>query len=189
MNGDTAQIPSSSQTVGPYFRIGLDCLIERTPAISLEAPGMIAIQGQVLDRDGAAVPDAMLEFWSVSIEHATSSAELTRAGCPAGFRRVATGIDGEFSVIIERPVAIRSGDDGDPAPHFAVMVFARGLLRQLRTRVYLGEAQADATDPVLLNIPEERRPTLIATADPQRPDIFCWDIRLQGTGETVFFAW
>jgi protocatechuate 3,4-dioxygenase alpha subunit len=189
VSDDTVQIPSSSQTVGPYFRIGLDCMIERTPAISLEAPGMIAIEGRVLDRDGAAVPDAMLEFWIESPEYTKPSAELTRAGCPTGFRRVATGIDGEFSVVIELPVAIHSGDDGYPAPYFAVLVFARGLLRHLLTRVYLGEAKADATDPLLLNVPEERRATLVASADQQRAKTFHWDIRLQGTGETVFFAW
>lgn len=189
MSNDTVQIPSSSQTVGPYFRIGLDCMIERTPAIGLDAPGMIAIQGRVLDRDGAAVPDAMLEFWNESTELTERSAEFTRAGCPTGFRRVATGIDGEFSVVIERPAAIHSRDHGDVAPCFTVLVFARGLLRHLLTRVYLGEARADATEPLLLNVPEERRATLVASADQQRAKTFHWDIRLQGTGETVFFAW
>ncbi len=64
MSSSSVRIPAGSQTVGPYFRIGLEYLIERTPALTLETPGTIEIRGRVLDRDGAPVPDAMLEFWS-----------------------------------------------------------------------------------------------------------------------------
>ena len=63
MSGSVS-IPAGSQTVGPYFRIGLEYLIERTPSLTLDTAGTIEIHGRVLDRDGAPVPDAMLEFWS-----------------------------------------------------------------------------------------------------------------------------
>ena len=189
MSNDAVPIPTSSQTVGPYFRIGLDGMIERTPGSSLEAPGMIAIRGRVLDRDGVAVPDAMLEFWSASTEPIALNAELAIAGCPTGFRRVATGGDGEFSVVIEGPAPPDSNEDESQGLHFEVLVFARGLLRQLLTRVYLGDGESSKTDPLLVTIPEERRATLIAKADHPRANVFHWTIRLQGTGETVFFAW
>src|SRR5271170_1891213 len=96
MSGDLVQIPAGSQTVGPYFRIGLDYLIERTPALTLETAGTIEIRGRVSDRDGAPVPDAMLEFWSAAKAGEESGV------FPAGFRRAATDEDGNFSVVMAR---------------------------------------------------------------------------------------
>ena len=62
MSTENRLIPASSQTVGPYFRIGLEYLISSAPAI--DAATAITIHGRVIDGDGAPVPDAMLEFWS-----------------------------------------------------------------------------------------------------------------------------
>ena len=64
MSDNSLRIPASSQTVGPYFRIGLEYLVNRKPVPSLVPAGMIEIRGRVLDRDGVPVPDAMLEFCS-----------------------------------------------------------------------------------------------------------------------------
>jgi protocatechuate 3,4-dioxygenase alpha subunit len=169
----SAQIPAGSQTVGPYFSIGLEYLIERTPALTLETAGTIEIRGRVLDRDGAPVPDAMLEFWSAP------KVGEEEGLFPAGFRRAATDGDGNFSVVMARA----------PAPHMLVLVFARGLLRHLITRVYFGDGQANQADPVLMTIPQERRATLIAQPDESRANLYRWNVILQGTGETVFFAW
>ena len=57
-------IPDGSQTVGPYFRIGLEYLMDREPKLKPEEPDVVEIAGRVLDANGAPVPDAMLEFWS-----------------------------------------------------------------------------------------------------------------------------
>jgi protocatechuate 3,4-dioxygenase alpha subunit len=173
MSGDPVQIPAGSQTVGPYFRIGLDYLIERTPALTLQTAGTIEVRGRVWDRDGAPVPDAMLEFWNAA-EVGEESGVF-----PAGFRRAATDGDGNFSVVMARA----------HAPHMLVLVFARGLLRHLVTRVYFGDEQANQGDAVLMTIPQERRATLIAQPDESRANLYRWDVILQGTGETVFFAW
>ena len=73
------------------------------------------------------------------------------------------------------------------APHLLVLVFARGLLRHLITRVYFDDESGNASDPVLLSVPAARRDTLIARKN--GPDTFRWDVILQGANETVFFAW
>jgi protocatechuate 3,4-dioxygenase, alpha subunit len=172
MSSDSEHIPAGSQTVGPYFRIGLEYLIERTPALPLETAGTIEIRGRVWDRDGAPLPDAMLEFWSAA------KVEEEEGIFPAGFRRAATDEGGNFFVVMARP-----------ATHMLVLVFARGLLRHLLTRVYLGDEQAKQGDPVLMTIPQERRATLIAQPDESRANLYKWDVVLQGSGETVFFAW
>lgn len=181
MSSSSVRIPAGSQTVGPYFRIGLDYLLERTPALTLDTAGTIEIRGRVLDRDGG-VPDAMLEFWN-----AAKAAEAQVF--PAGFRRVVTDGDGRFSVVMERPTTARLDDERAQAPHLLVLVFARGLLRHLISRVYFGDESANEGDPVLMTISEERRATLIAQPDAGQAKLYRWDILLQGTGETVFFAW
>jgi protocatechuate 3,4-dioxygenase, alpha subunit len=65
-----------------------------------------------------------------------------------------------------------------------VMVFARGLLKPVLTRMYFpDEEEANAADPVLTAVDDDS--TLVARAD---DDGLEFDIRLQGDGETVFFG-
>ncbi len=72
------------------------------------------------------------------------------------------------------------------APHLVVLVFARGLLKQLVTRLYFpDESEANAADPILSELDETERATLIARAEDGG---LRFDIRLQGDGETTFFA-
>jgi protocatechuate 3,4-dioxygenase, alpha subunit len=178
-------IPAGSQTVGPYFRIGLEYLIERTPLLTLDTAGTIELHGRVLDRDSAPVPDAMLEFWSAATVADNFAGESV---FPAGFRRATTNSEGRFSVVMERPTLL-PGDDRAYAPHTLVLVFARGLMRHLISRVYFADEQANEGDTVLMAVPEERRATLVARRDEDRANLYRWDVILQGTGETVFFAW
>jgi protocatechuate 3,4-dioxygenase alpha subunit len=54
------------------------------------------------------------------------------------------------------------------------------------TRIYFAdEPEANAEDPLLASVPDERRGTLLATPEPGG---YRFDIRLQGDDETVFFA-
>jgi len=177
-------IPFSSQTVGPYFTIGLEYLIDRMAEIDVE--GTIEIRGRVLDRDGAPVPDAMLEFWS-ACEARVDTGGFQEHGIPDGLRRVATDPEGSFAVRIGSPNASQLEDGRVQAPHMLVMVFARGLQRQLITRVYLEDKTGNENDPVLLGVPLERRSTLVAKCDGEHA--YRWDVILQGANETVFFAW
>jgi protocatechuate 3,4-dioxygenase alpha subunit len=178
------QIPSSSQTVGPFFRIGLECLMNRNPVPSIVPAGMIEIRGRVLDRDGVPVSDAMLEFWSGAAARKSLNGNDAESGIPEGFRRVATDEKGAFALAIARPAAETSA-----GAHFLVLVFARGLLRHLISRVYLGDETKNDNDAVLLRVPPDRRATLFARADEMQAGLYWWDVVLQGTNETVFFAW
>jgi protocatechuate 3,4-dioxygenase alpha subunit len=73
------------------------------------------------------------------------------------------------------------------APHLLLAVFARGMLRHLYTRIYFGDEELNASDPVLALVPADRRTTMIAQLTANEPRIYLADIRLQGDGEIVFF--
>jgi protocatechuate 3,4-dioxygenase alpha subunit len=106
----------------------------------------------------------------------------------AGFGRVATDPQGAFSFALVKPGRVAGPEGTLQAPHLAVNVFMRGLLRHLVTRVYFpDEAEANAADPVLSLVEPARRATLVARAGPANPAALAWDVVLQGPRETVFF--
>lgn len=165
-----------SQTVGPFFGVGLP--FERSEqVVAPDTPGAIRIEGQVLDGNGDPVTDALVEIW-----------QADEQGCykSPGFGRCRTDGEGAFSFITLKPGAVKTPDGKLQAPHLNLTVFARGLLRHLVTRMYFpDEPSANAADPVLDLVKPERRQTLIARSDGK---VLHFDIRLQGENETVFFA-
>jgi protocatechuate 3,4-dioxygenase alpha subunit len=179
-----------SQTVGPYFAIGLPWP-EGTLAVPEGTPGAITIAGTVYDGDGNPVPDHLLETWQADPQG--RFADLHAYGGASelpGFRGFARyGVedgDGTYGIVTVKPGRVPTADGTLQAPHIDVSVFARGMLNRCVTRIYFAdEPEANEADPVLARVPPERRQTLIAesTADGYR-----FDIRLQGSGETVFFG-
>jgi protocatechuate 3,4-dioxygenase alpha subunit len=158
-----------SQTVGPFFAIGLPWA-DGSYAVPEDTPGAVWLRGRVFDGAGEPVPDAMIETW--------------QSGGPGRrFARCATERDGSYAIRFVKP-----GPDGtSQAPHLAMSVFARGLLDRVVTRVYFAdEPAANANDAVLALIGDaDRRATLVAV---NANDGYRFDIRLQGQGETVFLA-
>lgn len=168
-------IPTPQQTIGPFFGFALPRTVG--PFVVAEGePGSFWIRGRVLDGDGQPVTDALIETWQAD------AAGEYRPGL--GFGRCGTDATGAWAVHTTRPGRV-PGERGPQAPHVAVSVHARGLLRRLVTRIYFAdEPAANAEDLVLANVDPARRATLLA-----RPteDGFALDIRLQGRDETVFF--
>ena len=123
----------------------------------------------MFDGEGAPVPDALVETW-----------QAPGTGL-RGFGRCPTGEDGRWEIVTRKPAAA-----GGEAPHIAVAVFARGLLHRVATRIYFAdEPQANAADPLLSGLDEDRRATLVATA---ADGGYTFDIHLQGDHETAFLA-
>jgi protocatechuate 3,4-dioxygenase alpha subunit len=185
-----------SQTVGPFLAIGLPWP-DGPDVVPPGTPGAISISGRVLDGAGAPVPDALVETWQADPDSRFDHPDDPRgAAAPAvagfrGFGRSPTSADGTYVVRTLRPGPLPCPGGGFEAPHLDVSVFARGLLDRVVTRIYFpDEAAANASDPVLAGIADPaRRATLIATRDPDGPGAaYRFDIRLQGDGETVFFA-
>ena len=182
--------PTTSQTIGPFLRIGLTPMFV-TEIAGPDVPGeRITLRGRVLDGDGKPVNDALIEVWQANAAgryaHPDDTQEKPLTPGFQGFGRSPTDDDGVFHFTTIKPGATPGPDGLMQAPHLAVTVFMRGLLRQLVTRVYFPGDPANATDPVLQLVPEERRATLIAR--PAADGALEWDIHLQGPDETVFFA-
>ena len=60
------QPATTSQTVGPYFQLGCSALYRSELAGPSIGGERVTIQGRVLDGDGKAVPDAVLEVWQAN---------------------------------------------------------------------------------------------------------------------------
>jgi len=179
-----------SQTVGPFFSIGLEQL-NRANLAEGGAGERVVIRGRVLDGDGQPVPDAVLEIWQADADgryhHPEHTDPQNNATSFFGFGRIPTDAQGQFSFTTIKPGPVH-GPDGKPhAPHLQISVFMRGLLKQLATRLYFPQEPLNASDPVLQVVPESRRETLIARGAQPKENILEWDVCLQGGNETVFF--
>jgi protocatechuate 3,4-dioxygenase alpha subunit len=185
-----------SQTVGPFFP---DCLLRpdarRNVLVQPETTGeRLRIVGRVLDGDGAPLPDAMLELWQANAAGRYRHPSDTRAGVPLdasffGFGRSGTDDDGSYWFETIKPGAVPFDGAHAQAPHLCLMIFARGLLNHLATRLYFAGEPANDDDPVLQFVPAARRDTLLAVREPTvgGMSVYRFDIHLQGPGETVFF--
>jgi protocatechuate 3,4-dioxygenase alpha subunit len=189
-------IPTSSQTIGPFFREGLN----RPTWADLTREGArgepIRIVGSVLDGEGLAVPDALLEVWQADAQGRFADPQDTRSGVPdphfRGFGRGCTDPEGAFAFRTVRPGPVPGADGGLQAPHINLTVFARGLLKRLVTRIYFNDLdEANAIDPLLRSIADAGvRATLIAQrgADVDGEATYRFNVVLQGEGETAFLA-
>jgi protocatechuate 3,4-dioxygenase alpha subunit len=149
-----------SQTVGPFFEFGL-CQRVQNEIVAADAADALRIEGRVLDGSGAPVPDAMVEIWP-------------------GWGRCGTDAEGRYSFVTRTPPPA-----GGQAPHLAVLVFARGLLKPVLTHLYFPDEPANARDPVLLGISDGERATLVAHGE---EGVLRFDVHLQGERQTAFFV-
>ena len=172
-----------SQTVGPYLRLGLDWGADGTAVVPAGTPGSVRITGIVTDGTGGPVTDGLVETWQADPDGRFAHPEGGGSDF-RGFGRSCTDGEGRWEITTLLPGALP-----DQAPHLDVSVFARGLLERVVTRIYFpGEQDANDSDPVLGTIDADRRGTLIATPEPGAgTGVLRFDIRLQGSRETVFF--
>ena len=183
--------PTPSQTVGPFFHFAL-LNEDESKLIAPDHPSAIRIEGTVYDGADEAVSDAMLEIWQSNAAGRYAHPEDARAHLPldesfSGFGRCGTDAGGRFEFVTVKPGSV-PGPGGRPqAPHILVSVFARGLLKQLVTRIYFPDEEAsNAADPLLSSIEDPAlRSTLVASA--MGDGSLRFDIQLQGEDQTAFF--
>jgi protocatechuate 3,4-dioxygenase alpha subunit len=184
--------PTPSQTVGPFFHIGVDESFIGPELVPRDHPEALVLFGTVTDGQGAPVSDSMIEIWQANPAGRYAHPEDTREELPLtdgfnGFGRCVTDADGRYELVTLKPGQV-PGRNGEPqAPHIEMSVFARGLLKRLVTRIYFpDEAEANAADPVLSSVEDPKaRATLVAV---EEDGGLRFDIKLQGERETTFFA-
>jgi protocatechuate 3,4-dioxygenase, alpha subunit len=173
-----------SQTVGPFFEYALP--FEGGPElVTPDDPDAVRIVGVVFDGAGDPVDDALVELWQANRAGRYRHPEDDRPELPlesgfTGFGRCPTDADGRFGFVTVKP-----GATPPHAPFVNMIVFARGLLRHLFTRIYFpDEGPANEADPLLASIEDPAvRETLIARA---AGDVLRFDIHLQGERQTAF---
>jgi protocatechuate 3,4-dioxygenase, alpha subunit len=197
------------QTIGPFFSIGMSRMYRDTLAGPGVAGERVEITGRIFDGDGEPVPDGIVEIWQANShgKYAHPDDEQDKPLDPGftGYGRVPTDEEGRFGFTTIKPGRVPAGhaafppraeatgrgDSASPsalqAPHLAISVFTRGLLRRLITRMYFPDEPSNAEDFALNLVDPSRRATLIAKKVEGRSGALEWDIVLQGPNETVFF--
>jgi protocatechuate 3,4-dioxygenase alpha subunit len=166
---------TANQTIGPYWHLIEDPTWADLTRFGAEGE-KIVLTGTVRDGGNNLVTDAAIEIWQTSPEASDKF--------PA-FGRCRTDGTGSFRFTTLKPGPVAGLGNAQQAPHVAISIFARGLLKALTTRLYFQHEPLNETDPVLSLIDNEgRRQTLIA----RKVSNETWqlDIRLQGDNETVF---
>jgi protocatechuate 3,4-dioxygenase, alpha subunit len=186
-------IPTPSQTVGPFFSVGMDRPGWNDLTAGNPAGEKIAIEGRVLDGDGAPVPDAVVEVWQANAAGRYNHPDDHQDEKPLdrnfrGFGRAATDALGRFRLVTIKPGPVPGRGNALQAPHINVVLFARGLLKHLYTRIYFADEAKNAADPLLSAIDDRAaRETLLAHRDASgSPALYRFDIVMQGANETVF---
>jgi protocatechuate 3,4-dioxygenase alpha subunit len=184
---------TASQTVGPFYAIGLT----RKPMnvlVSADTPGeRIRVEGRIFDGDGRPVPDAMIEIWQANASGRYNNPE-DKQEKPLdpdfmGWGRCGTDENGAYGFDTIRPGPVPGANGTVQAPHISVVVFARGMLTHAFTRIYFADQRENDSDAVLSSIKSTaRRQTLIAPREENDgKTVYRFDVSLQGEKETVFF--
>jgi protocatechuate 3,4-dioxygenase alpha subunit len=196
---------TASQTAGPYLHIGM---MPKAGGIDVpwaqgwhvlaapEAQGQhIRLEGAIFDGTDTLVRDAQVEIWQANsygrYDHPDDQQDKPLDPAFRGFgRSVADFRTGEWWFDTVKPGAVPGRHGTVMAPHINVAIFARGINIHLNTRIYFGdEAEANAKDPVLRLVEQEkRRQTLLACREEREGQVvYRIEFRLQGDDETVFF--
>ncbi len=206
-----------NQTVGPFFHYGLpwkggadlvgqseigarpelfpeDHYVLNHPAARGAVRGeVITLEGVVYDAEGKPIPDAMIEIWQANAAGRYASPDDPRSEIPLdegfiGFGRASTSEEGLYRFKTVLPGSTPGPGNTLQAPHIAVGVFGRGLIKRLATRVYFEGQDLNDADPILQLVPAQRRDTLIARkVETEQGEAWRFNIVLQGERETVFF--
>ncbi len=165
-----ALVPTGEMTLGPFFprefgRGNSDLL-----AANGLASGEIHIEGRIVQADGAAHDNVIVEIWQAS--------PAGRYDDPAffGWGRAATDAQGVYRFRTAMP-----GAAAGRAPHVNFIILFSGLMRHLQTVMFFDPA----ADPVLDAVsPAHLKERLVAK---KNGNAYRFDIRLRGEGETPFF--
>ena len=130
---------TASQTIGPFWH-----LLEHDEQADLTRFGAVGervvLSGAIRDGNGDLVPDAAIELWQAS---------PTADDSFPGWGRARTDANGVYRFVTVKPDPVPGRGNSQQAPHFAITIFARGILTRLCTRAYFAGDPRNDTDPTV----------------------------------------
>jgi protocatechuate 3,4-dioxygenase, beta subunit len=157
----------------------------------------IIVHGRVVDSDGRAVPDTLLEIWQANASGRYRHVNDQWAGPLdphfAGLGRCATDSDGNYRFTTIQPGAYPWKNHANawrPA-HIHFSVFGRAFPQRLVTQMYFPGDPLFFQDPIYNSVPEHARARMISSYDHAETQDhwalgFRFDIVLRGRAQTPF---
>lgn len=191
---------SLSEITGPVYghnSVGpLDADLTKNAVTSGEPLGeRIVVTGRVLDEDGRAVPDTLIEVWQANAAgryvHAADQHDAPLDPNFFGGGRCATNAEGWYSFKTIKPGAYPWGNHLNAwrPNHIHFSLFGPSFATRLITQMYFpGDPLLDL-DPIFLATPEAARSRLVAgfSLEATEPGValgYRFDIVLRGRNET-----
>ena len=157
----------------------------------------ILVHGRVLDSDGRAVPDALVEIWQAN---AGGRYRHLRDQWPApldphfnGVGRVVTDAEGRYEFTTIKPGAYpwKNHHNAWRPAHIHFSLFGEAFTQRLVTQMYFPDDPLFFQDPIFNSVPEAGRPTMVSAFDYERTQpewalAFRWDVVLRGRDATFF---
>jgi protocatechuate 3,4-dioxygenase beta subunit len=158
----------------------------------------ILVSGRVLDSDGRAIPDSLVEIWQANsagrYRHQVDQWPAPLDPNFTGLGRTVTDSEGRYQFTTIKPGAYPWGNHYNawrPA-HIHFSLFGRAFTQRLVTQMYFPDDPLFPYDPIYNSIPDPKgRQRLISSfdLDTTRPDwalAFRFDIVLRGRDATPF---
>jgi protocatechuate 3,4-dioxygenase beta subunit len=158
----------------------------------------IIVLGRVLDSDGRAVPDTLVELWQAN---AGGRYQHVRDNWPSpldphftGVGRTVTDAQGRFRFVTIKPGAYpwKNHHNAWRPAHIHFSLFGRAFTQRLVTQMYFPDDPLFSQDPIFNSVPDPKaRQRMICTFDldatePEWALAYTWDIVLRGTEATPF---
>ncbi|MGH8968341.1 MAG: protocatechuate 3,4-dioxygenase subunit beta [Actinomycetes bacterium] len=157
----------------------------------------IIVRGRVLDSDGRAVPDTLVEVWQANAggryRHVVDQWPSPLDPNFTGVGRAMTDDLGRYEFTTIKPGAYpwKNHDNAWRPAHIHFSLFGRAFTQRLVTQMYFPDDPLFAHDPIFNSVPEAARSRLVSRFDmettrPQWALAFVFDLVLRGSAATPF---
>ena len=158
----------------------------------------VVVHGRLLDGDGHAVPDSLIEVWQANAAgryaHAADRWPAPLDPNFVGAGRVVTDADGRYRFTTIRPGAYpwRNHDNAWRPAHIHFSVFGQAFTQRLITQMYFPDDPLFFQDPIFNSVPDPRARTRLISAYDHDATTDHWalgfrfDIVLRGHEQTPF---
>jgi protocatechuate 3,4-dioxygenase, beta subunit len=155
----------------------------------------IVVHGRVLDSDGRAVPDTLVEVWQANsagrYPHQRDQHPAPLDPNFTGVGRCMTDSQGRYRFVTLKPGAYpwRNHENAWRAQHIHFSLFGRAFVQRLVTQMYFPGDPLFYQDPIFNAVPEAARSRMISSFDlsetmPEWALAYRFDIVLRGRDQT-----